>query len=99
MENIFPALIDEGVAIPALIITAILVLGMSFLIVCCMRSMANKLLLLGVVLSMGSIIFAVTMPPIIKMAIILLVIAVILILAGVICGIISHFTAPRKAGS
>ena len=92
MENMVLGLLSEDMAFGVFAFSAIVCLGLSFLIVCLVRPLGNKLLLLGILVALTGFVFAATMPNVASLAFIMLAIAVILVLTGVVCSVISHFS-------
>jgi hypothetical protein len=68
-----------------LIVSAVAFIGFSFLIVLAIRSVPNKLLLLGLLVAIASIAFGAILPGAGKLAIALMVPAIVLILVGALC--------------
>ena len=75
---------SEDVAV-AIIISALVFIGLSFLIVLAVCSVPNKLLLLGFLVAIAAVVFAVILPSGGKLAIALMIPAIMLILIGAIC--------------
>jgi len=99
MENMVLA-ISESMAFGVFSFSAIVCLGLSFLIVCLMHPLGNKLLLLGILVALTAFVFAATEPSAgTVLPIIMMVIGVILVLAGLICSVISHFSRPKLSES
>ena len=99
MENILIAAIDSNVGFGIFIFSAILCSLFSFLIICYARALGNKLLLLGVLVTLTAIVFAATMPPVAKLAYVMLATAVILVITGVVVSVVSHFSGLSKSDS
>jgi len=100
MENMVLGVIDQEMEFGVFCFSAIVCLGLSFLIVCVVRPLGNKLLMLGVLLAMTGSVFAATMAEkVAALAVIMLVISAILILVGTVCSLITHFSRSRKADS
>ena len=100
MENMVLGVIDEEMEFGVFCFSAIVCLGLSFLIVFVVRPLGNKLLMLGVLLAMTGSVFAATMAEkVAALAVIMLVISAILILVGTVCSLIAHFSDSGKANS
>ena len=84
MESIFIALMDSELALAFIFSTAVFI-GLSFLIVMAVRSVPNKLLLLGLLVGTTAVVLAATLPGAQNLAFALLIPAIILILGGAIC--------------
>jgi hypothetical protein len=69
----------------ALIISSVAFIGFSFLIVLTVRSVPNKLLLLGLLVAVTAVAFTAILPSAGKLAIAMMVPAIVLILIGAIC--------------
>ena len=99
MENIVVG-ISESTAFGVFSFSAIVCLGLSFLIVCLVHPLGNKLLLLGVLVALTAFVFAATEPSAgTVLPIIMMLIGVILVLTGLICSVISHFSPPKLTES
>ena len=72
-------------------------LGLTFLIVLAVRSVPNKLLLLGFLLTITTILLGIFLPETAKLAIALLIPAVILIFAGAVCLVIAFAAKMFKS--
>ena len=100
MADVVLGLIDEDMAFGVFAFSAIVCLGLSFLIVCLVRPLGNKLLLLGILVALTAFVFSASMPTVgTKLPVIMMLIGVILVLTGVVCSVISHFTRPKAAES
>ena len=84
MGSILVARIDGELAI-ALIVSSAAFIGLSFLTVLAVRSVPNKLLLLGLLVAIAAVVFAAILPSAGKLAIALMIPAIVLILVGAIC--------------
>ena len=96
MESVLSARIDAEVVL-AFIFSSAAFIGLSFLIVLAVRSVPNKLLLLGLLIALTSIICGALMPGIGKLALALLIPAIILILIGAICLAIGYVVKLVKS--
>jgi NADH:ubiquinone oxidoreductase subunit 6 (subunit J) len=74
-----------AIGISAVVSLAVVSLVLAFLIVLAVRSVPNKLLLLGFLLSITTILLAVFVPETGRLALALLIPAIILIFVGAIC--------------
>ncbi|MBN2271473.1 MAG: hypothetical protein JXN61_12715 [Sedimentisphaerales bacterium] len=102
MENLILGLIDEDLAFGVFAFSAIVCLGLSFLIVCLIHPLGNKLLLLGILVALAAFVFAATEPSAgTVLPVVMMLIGVALVLTGVICSVIAHFSQPnaRKSDS
>ena len=81
-------------------IFSVVFLGLTFLIVLAVRSVPNKLLLLGFLLTITTILLGIFLPETAKLALVLLIPAVLLIFAGAVCLVIvfaaKMFKSDRK---
>ena len=95
MANMILAITEE-MAFGVFSFAAIVCLGLSFVIVCLVHPLGNKLLLLGILIALTSYVFAANEPSAgTELPIIMMVIGCILVLAGTVCSIISHFSRPK----
>lgn len=69
-------------------IFSVFFLGLTFLIVLAVRSVPNKLLLLGFLLTITTILLGIFLPETARLALVLLIPAVLLIFAGSVCLVI-----------
>ena len=84
MVSILAARID-GESVAAFALASAAFIGFSFLIVLAVRSVPNKLLLLGLLVAIAAVAFAASLPNAGKLAIALMIPAIVLILIGAIC--------------
>ena len=84
MVPMLVARIDGELAI-ALIFSSAAFIGLGFLIVLAVHSVPNKLLLLGLLVAIAAVAFAAILPSAGKLAIALMIPAIVLILIGAIC--------------
>jgi hypothetical protein len=84
MESILAEAMDEELAI-AIVMSALVFVGLCFVIVLAVRSVPNKLLLLGLLMAVTAVTFAAIVPGAGKLVLALLVPAIALILAGALC--------------
>ena len=84
MVSILLARIDGDLA-AALVASSAAFIGLSFLIVLAVHSVPNKLLLLGLLVAIAAVAFAAILPSAGKLAIALMIPAIMLILVGAIC--------------
>lgn len=96
MDSILAALESEEVAI-GLVVSSVTFIGFSFLIVLAVRSVPNKLLLLGLLVAITAIVFGAILPSAGKLAIALMIPAIALILVGAICLAIGFVTKLVKS--
>jgi len=100
MENLILGLIGEDMAFGVFAFSAIVCLGLSFLIVCLIHPLGNKLLLLGILVALTAFVFAATEPSAgTVLPVVMMLIGVALVLTGVVCGVISHFSPPNSRKS
>jgi len=100
MESILAAL-DEDLAI-ALIFSSAVFVGLSFLIVLAVHSVPNKLLLLGLLVTIAAVVFAAILPSAGNLTWALLIPAIVLILGGALClaiGFVAQLFKSGNAGS
>jgi hypothetical protein len=84
MVSILVARIDGELA-TALIVSSTAFIGLSFLTVLAVRSVPNKLLLLGLLVAIAAVAFAAILPSAGKLAVALMIPAIVLILIGAVC--------------
>jgi len=84
MGSILVARIDGELAI-AFILSSAAFIGLSFLIVLAVRSVPNKLLLLGLLVATAAVVIGASLPSAANLAIALMIPAIVLILVGAIC--------------
>jgi hypothetical protein len=84
MVSILAESLDFEAAV-GLIISSVAFIGLSFLIVLAVRSVPNKLLLLGLLVVITAVLFVAILPNAGKLAFALLIPAIVLILIGAIC--------------
>ncbi|MHC4743329.1 MAG: hypothetical protein ACYS8Z_15545 [Planctomycetota bacterium] len=88
--------ITEQMAFGVFAFSAIVCLGLSFLIVCLIHPLGNKMLMLGILVVLTSFVFAATEPSAgTWLPIIMIVIGGMLVMAGIVCSVISHVSQPR----
>ena len=97
MENMLLAMNDDEVNAFVFLFSAAVCLILSFLIVCFARSVGNKLLLLGILIALTAFVFAAVVPTVAVLAYAMLAIAILLVLTGVVCSLITHFS--KQPGS
>ena len=98
MGSILVARIDDELAI-ALFLSSAAFIGLSFLIVQTVRSAPNKLLLLGLLVAIAAVVFAAILPSAGKLAIALMIPAIMLILIGAVCLAIGFVAKLIKSDS
>ena len=98
MGSIIVARIDGDLAI-ALILSSAAFIGLAFLTVLCVRSVPNKLLLLGLLVAIAAVAFAAILPSAGKLAIALMIPAIVLILIGAVCLAIGFIVKLIKSES
>lgn len=84
MESILAASMDEELTI-AIVMSALVFVALCFVIVLAVRSVPNKLLLLGLLMAITAVLFAAIVPGAGKLGLALLVPGILLILAGALC--------------
>jgi hypothetical protein len=104
MQHMPGIYMDSEVAMPVFLIAAGLFVVLSLLIVLAVRSVPSKLILLGVLAMVAGICFTAIDPLVATPALVLVILAAILVLAGLLCVFISFlvqlFTSARtQAGS
>jgi hypothetical protein len=98
MNSILAALESEEAAI-GLVASSLAFIGFSFLIVLAVRSVPNKLLLLGLLVAITAIVFGAILPSAGKLAIAMMIPAIVLILIGAICLAIGYVAKLVKSDS
>lgn len=83
----------------AIVISSVAFIGFSFLIVLAVRSVPNKLLLLGLLAAITAVVFGAILPSAGKLAIAMMVPAIVLILIGAICLAIGFVAQTVKSDS
>lgn len=84
MVSILAESLDFEVVV-GLIVSSVAFIGLAFLIVLAVRSVPNKLLLLGLLVAIAAVLFAAILPNAGKLAFALMIPAIVLILVGAIC--------------
>lgn len=98
MVSILAESLDFEAAV-GLIVSSVAFIGFSFLIVLAVRSVPNKLLLLGLLVAIAAVVFAAILPSAAKLAIALMIPAIVLILVGAICLAIGFVAKLIKSDS
>jgi hypothetical protein len=98
MGSILAASLNFEVAL-GLIVSSAAFTGFSFLIVLTVRSVPNKLLLLGFLVAIAAVVFAAILPNAGRLAIALMIPAIALILIGAICLAIGFVAKMVKSDS
>ncbi len=68
MEDMLLVVIPENVAFATFMISGVLYLVCSYLIVCFVRTLGNKLILLGLLTAIAGLVFAASMPSVARLA-------------------------------
>ncbi len=91
---------DPEMVLPLLLCTAAVFVLLSLVIVAVVRSVPSKLILLGVLMMAGAVCFTAIHPLVATLALVMAIVAGILIVAGLMCILISYlvqlFTASRS---
>ncbi len=91
---------DPEMVLPLLLCTAAVFVLLSLVIVAVVRSVPSKLILLGVLMMAGAVCFTAIHPLVATLALVMAIVAGILIVAGLMCILISYlvqlFTATRS---
>jgi len=90
---------DPEFILPIFAIMGVAFLVLSFVIVLSVKSIPNKLLLLGLLMVATSVGFGTFLPGMATAAVVMLILAVICILAGIICILVSHIVRSVRSGS
>jgi hypothetical protein len=90
--------ISEDLA-PAIAFSAVVFLGLTFLIVLAIRSVPNKLLLLGILMAITAVLLGACVPETGRLVLALLIPAIILIFVGAICLAIGFMAKLVKSDS
>jgi hypothetical protein len=85
MVSIPAASLESDEVAIGLAVSSLALIGFGFLIVLAVRSVPNKLLLLGLLVSIAAVAFAAILPSASKLAIALMIPAIVLILIGATC--------------
>ncbi|NIP23369.1 MAG: hypothetical protein GWN67_04565 [Phycisphaerae bacterium] len=91
----------DGELVTALFFSSAAFIGLSFLTILAVRSVPNKLLLLGLLMAIAAIAFAAILPSASKLAIAMMIPAILLILIGAIClaiGFVVKLIKTEKSG-
>ncbi|MBN2138578.1 MAG: hypothetical protein JW720_12295 [Sedimentisphaerales bacterium] len=99
MGGMILGLLSEDMAFGVFAFSAIVCLGLSFLTVCLVKPLGNKLLLQGILVALTAFVFLATMPNVSRLATIMMIMAVILVITGLVCSVISHFSRPKAGAS
>lgn len=88
--------ISEEMAFGVFSFSAIVCLGLSFLIVCLIHPLGNKMLMLGILVVLTAFVFAATEPSAgTWLPIIMILIGGMLVMTGIVCSVISHLSPPK----
>ncbi len=82
MENMLLASIPEGAAYPIFLISVVLCMICGTLIVCFIRALGNKLILLGILTALAGFVFAACMPSVANLAWVMMIAAFFLVFFG-----------------
>jgi putative exporter of polyketide antibiotics len=82
MENMLLASIPEGAGYPIFLISVVLCMICGFLIVCFIRELGNKLILLGILTALAGLVFAASMPSVANLAWVMMIAAFFLVFFG-----------------
>ncbi|MFH1884347.1 MAG: hypothetical protein ABIL62_16750 [Planctomycetota bacterium] len=82
MENMLLASIPEGAAHIIFLISVVLCMICGFLIVCFVRALGNKLILLGILTALAGFVFAACMPDVANLAWVMMIAAFFLVFFG-----------------
>ena len=82
MENMLLASIPEGAGYPIFLISVVLCMTCGFLIVCFIRELGNKLILLGILTALAGLVFAASMPSVANLAWVMMIAAFFLVFFG-----------------
>jgi hypothetical protein len=82
MENMLLTSIPEGAAYPIFLISVVLCMICGFLIVCFVRALGNKLILLGILTALAGFVFAASMPSVASLAWVMMLAAFFLVFFG-----------------
>jgi len=88
---------DPEFLLPTFAVMAIAFLALSFVIVLWVKSIPNRLLLLGLLMTAAAIGFGAFLPGMSTAAVIILTLAVVCFLAGIICILVSHIVKSLRA--
>jgi hypothetical protein len=98
MVPILAMRIDGGL-VAAIVLSSAVFIGLSFLIVLAVRSVPNKLLLLGLLVAIAAVVIGASLTSASKLAIALMIPAIMLILIGAICLAIGYVVKLSKSDS
>jgi hypothetical protein len=82
MENMLLASIPEGAGYTVFLISVVLCMICGFLIVCYIRALGNKLILLGILTALAGLVFAASMPNVANLAWVMMIAAFCLVFFG-----------------
>ena len=82
MENMLLASIPDGAGYPIFLISVVLCMICGFLIVCFIRELGNKLILLGILTALAGLVFAASMPSVANLAWVMMIAAFFLVFFG-----------------
>lgn len=97
MVSILAASLESDEVAIGLVVSSLALIGFGFLIVLAIRSVPNKLLLLGLLVAIAAVAFAAILPSAAKLAIALMIPAIVLILIGAVCLAISFIVKTIKS--
>lgn len=99
MQHLPGRYLDAEMVMPLLLCTAAAFVLLSLVIVALVRSVPSKLILLGVLMMAAAICFTAIHPLVATLALVMVIVAAILVVAGLTCVLISYlvqlFTSAR----
>ncbi len=89
--------LDSEMVLPTFMVTAGAFVALSFIAVLLIRSVPTKLVFLGVLMMTAGIVFSAVAPAVRMLALVMVIVAAVLILAGLICVIVSYAIQSIKS--
>ncbi len=97
MEGVPGLYLEQGMVWPVFMITAGAFVLFSFIAVLLIRSVPAKLVFLGVLMMTAGIVFSAIVPAVKTLAWVMVIVAAILVLAGLICVVVSFAIQSVKS--
>jgi len=89
--------LEPEMVLPTFMVTAGAFVVLSFIAMLLLRSVPAKLIFLGVLMMTAGIVFSAIVPVVRALAWVMVIVAAVLVLAGLICIIVSHAVASIKS--
>jgi len=97
MQGVPGLYLDTEMVLPVFMVTAGAFVLFSFIAVLLIRSVPAKLVFLGVLMMTAGIVFSAIVPTVKTLAWVMVLVAAVLVLAGLVCVIVSHIIQSIKS--